>query len=122
MIFDFRLPICDLGAKRMNRQSWARLLGSFSDNLNSKVENLKWVGLSVIVFVLVVTGAVVQAQQPKKVHKIGVLRADSPPNLSAETFQQAMSDLGYVEGKNIFIEYRYAEGKVDRLPNLAEEL
>jgi len=64
----------------------------------------------------------VDAQQPAKIHKIGVLRADSPPNLSAETFQQAMRDLGYVEGKNIFIEYRYAEGKVDRLPNLAEEL
>jgi ABC-type uncharacterized transport system substrate-binding protein len=63
-----------------------------------------------------------EAQQIGKVHKIGVLRADSPPNLSAETFQQAMRDLGYVEGKNIFIEYRYAEGKVDRLPNLAEEL
>ena len=63
-----------------------------------------------------------QAQQPAKVHKIGVLRADSPPNLSAETFQQAMRDLGYVEGKNIVIEYRYAEGKVDRLPNLAGEL
>ena len=62
------------------------------------------------------------AQQPAKVRRIGVLRADSPPNLSAETFQQAMRDLGYVEGKNIFIEYRYAEGKVDRLPNLAEEL
>jgi putative ABC transport system substrate-binding protein len=64
----------------------------------------------------------VQAQQPAKVRKVGVLRADSPPNLSVETFQQAMRDIGYVEGKNIFIEYRYAEGKVDRLPNLAEEL
>ena len=63
-----------------------------------------------------------EAQQPAKVRKIGVLRADSPPNLSAETFQQAMRDLGYVEGKNIVIEYRYAEGKVDRLSNLAEEL
>ena len=63
-----------------------------------------------------------EAQQPAKVRKVGVLRADSPPNLSAETFQQAMRDLGYVEGKNIVIEYRYAEGKVDRLPNLAEEL
>ena len=63
-----------------------------------------------------------EAQQPAKVRKIGVLRADSPPNLSAETFQQAMRDLGYVEGKNIVIEYRYAEGKVARLSNLAEEL
>ena len=65
---------------------------------------------------------IAQAQQPAKVRKIGVLRADSPPNLSAETFQQAMRDLGYVEGKNIVIEYRYAEGKVARLSNLAEEL
>ena len=71
---------------------------------------------------LLALGVSAQAQQPAKVRKIGVLRADSPPNLSAETFQQAMRDLGYVEGKNIFIEYRYAEGKVDRLPNLAEEL
>ena len=63
-----------------------------------------------------------QAQQPAKVRRIGVLRADSPPNLPVETFQQAMRDLGYIEGKNIVIEYRYAEGKVDRLPNLAEEL
>jgi putative tryptophan/tyrosine transport system substrate-binding protein len=62
------------------------------------------------------------AQQSAKVRRIGVLRGDSSPNLSVETFQQAMRDLGYQEGRNIVIEYRYAEGKVDRLPNLAEEL
>ena len=71
---------------------------------------------------LLALGVSAQAQQSTKVRRIGVLRADSPPNLSAETFQQAMRDLGYIEGKNIFIEYRYAEGKVDRLPALAEEL
>src|SRR5262245_23369266 len=75
-----------------------------------------------VVVVLLALGVTAAAQQPAKVHKIGVLRADSPPNLSAETFQQAMRDFGYVEGKNIFIEYRCAEGKVDRLPKLAEEL
>ena len=75
-----------------------------------------------LITVLLTSTFSTEAQQPAKVHKVGVLRADSPPNLSAETFQQAMRDLGYVEGKNIFIEYRYAEGKVDRLPNLAEEL
>jgi putative tryptophan/tyrosine transport system substrate-binding protein len=63
----------------------------------------------------------VVAQQPAKIHTIGVLRGDFP-NPPVETFQQAMRDLGYVEGKNIVIEYRYAEGKLDRLPNLAEEL
>jgi putative tryptophan/tyrosine transport system substrate-binding protein len=80
----------------------------------------------ILVYVLLVlilaTIHFAEAQQPAKVRKIGVLRADSPPNLSAETFQQAMRDLGYVEGKNIVIEYRYAEGKVARLSNLAEEL
>jgi putative ABC transport system substrate-binding protein len=63
-----------------------------------------------------------EAQQSAKIPLIGVLRADSLPNPSVEAFQQAMRDLGYVEGKNIIIEYRYSEGKVDRLPKLAEEL
>ena len=62
------------------------------------------------------------AQEPAKVRRVGVLRGDSPGTPPVETFQQAMRDLGYLEGKNIVIEYRYAEGKVDRLPNLAEEL
>ena len=93
---------------------------ALSDNRKSKIKNRKLVGLSVIAFVLVV--AVAEAQQPAKVRRIGVLRGDSSPNLSVETFQLAMRDLGYQEGKNIVIEYRYAEGKVDRLPNLAEEL
>ena len=57
---------------------------------------------------------------------VGVLRADSPLAIdavpSAETFQRKMRDLGYREGRNIVIEYRCAEGKVGRLPKLAEEL
>jgi putative tryptophan/tyrosine transport system substrate-binding protein len=77
------------------------------------------VALSAMLFALCSSAA---AQQPAKVRRVGVLRGDSSPNLSVETFQQAMRDLGYQEGRNIVIEYRYAEGKVDRLPNLAEEL
>jgi putative ABC transport system substrate-binding protein len=66
-----------------------------------------------------------EAQQPtKKVSVIGVLRTDSPSIFAArnEVFRQGLRDLGYVEGKNIIIEYRYAEGKLDRLPDLAAEL
>lgn len=63
-----------------------------------------------------------QAQQPKKVPRIGVLRGGSPPDPFVEAFRQGLRDLGYVEGKNVLIEYRYAEGKPDRLPNLAAEL
>ena len=95
-----------------------------SDNLKSKIQNLKWLGLSVIAFVLVVTGAVAEAQQPTKVPRIGFLAAVSPSALSAriEAFRQGLRELGYVERKNIVVEYRYAEGKLDRVRELAAEL
>jgi putative ABC transport system substrate-binding protein len=108
----------------MNRRSWVRWLDSFSDNRKSKIENWKWAGLSVIASVLVVTGAVAQAQQPTKVPRIGFLTAASLSTISAriEVFRQGLRELGYVEGKNIIIEYRSAEGKLDRLSELAAEL
>jgi putative ABC transport system substrate-binding protein len=64
------------------------------------------------------------AQQPKKIPRIGFLGASSPSAISAriEAFRQGLRELGYVEGKNIVIEYRYAEGKLDRLSTLAAEL
>jgi ABC-type uncharacterized transport system substrate-binding protein len=64
------------------------------------------------------------AQQPTKVPRIGFLITSSPSTISArlEAFRQALRELGYVDGKNIGIEYRYAEGKIDRLPALAAEL
>src|SRR5437870_12525455 len=62
--------------------------------------------------------------QPTKIPRIGFLSASSPAALSGriEAFRQGLRELGYVEGKNILIEYRYAEGKLDRLPALAAEL
>ena len=65
-----------------------------------------------------------QAQQPTKVPRIGYLSPTSPSVSPAriEAFRQGLRELGYVEGKNIVIEYRYAEGKFDRLPALAAEL
>jgi ABC-type uncharacterized transport system substrate-binding protein len=64
------------------------------------------------------------AQQPAKIPKIGFLVVP-PQSFFAdrmESFRQGLESLGYVEGKNIIIEYRYAEGKLDRLPELAKEL
>jgi len=65
-----------------------------------------------------------EAQQQKKVPRIGFLVGASPSTNAARTeaFRQGLRELGYVEGKNIVIEYRYAEGKLDRLPDLAAEL
>jgi putative ABC transport system substrate-binding protein len=66
-----------------------------------------------------------EAQQPTKIPLLGRLGADSPSSADAarrEAFRQALRELGYVERENIVIEYRYAEGKFDRLPDLATEL
>src|SRR5262245_53393056 len=105
----------------MNRKSWVRWLDSFSDNLKSKIENLKLAGLSVIDFALVMVGAVVEAQQPKKIPRIGFLSTAAPPGTPYESFRQGLRDLGYVEGQNIGIEYRYGQGR-PRLAELATEL
>jgi len=74
--------------------------------------------------VLLLTFSLAQAQQPKKVQRIGYLSAQDPTREStrAETIRLILRERGYVEGQNIAIEYRYAEGKVDRLPGLAAEL
>jgi len=66
----------------------------------------------------------VGAQQPKKVPRIGYLSSASPAFESsrAESIRQGLRELGYIEGQNIAIEYRYGEGKFDRLPELAAEL
>jgi putative tryptophan/tyrosine transport system substrate-binding protein len=66
----------------------------------------------------------VEAQQPGKVPRIGVLRQSSAHVLwtQLEAFRQGLRDRGYLDGQNIAIEYRYAEGELDRLPSLANEL
>ena len=71
-----------------------------------------------------VTGAVAQAQQQKKVPRIGFLVPDSQSasSIRTEAFLQGLRELGYMEGQNIVIEYRFAEGKIDRFPDLAAEL
>ena len=65
-----------------------------------------------------------EAQQPKKIPRIGFLSGSSPSTISArvEAFRQGLRELGYVETKNVLIDYRYAEGKNDRLLALASEL
>ena len=80
--------------------------------------------LLLLAAVILASGHLAQAQQQKKVPRIGYLNGASPSSYAARTeaFRQGLRELGYVEGKTINIESRYAEGKRDRLPTLAAEL
>jgi putative tryptophan/tyrosine transport system substrate-binding protein len=88
---------------------------------NIKSAKLVAFALCTVLFVLC-TAAV--AQQVSKIPTIGFLVPGSPSGFSArvEAFRQGLRELGYVEGKSVAIEYRWAEGKLDRLPELAAEL
>ena len=116
----------------MHEKTWMRSSSCRFDNRKSKtcpepcrrIRNLKWLGLSVIAFVLVALSVPAGAQQAKKVPRIGLLSTASAPASARniEAFRQGLRDLGYIEGQNIVIEYRYAEGWADRLPGLIAEL
>src|SRR6266576_1221944 len=99
-----------------------------SGNRKSKIEKRprrrKWAGLFAIVVAFTMCGARAGAQQPTKIPRIGYLGGASlsaiPKRIAA--FREGLRELGYVEGKNVVMEYRWAEGKLDRLPALAAEL
>src|SRR5215831_21388968 len=84
------------------------------------IKKLLWIGT----FLLLAAGTFVHAQQPGKIPRIGFLSTAAHSSLSSrlEAFRQGPRELGFIEGKNIAIEYRSAEGKPDRLPELASEL
>jgi putative tryptophan/tyrosine transport system substrate-binding protein len=88
---------------------------------NSKKAKLLGFALSALLFALCSSA---DAQQPGKVPRIGFLSATSPSTISArvDAFRQGLRDLGYIEAKNLVVEYRYAEGNSDRLNELAAEL
>jgi len=82
------------------------------------------IGLVVTLVTLVSCGVAAEAQQPAKIPRIGFLTNNSSTGLAAadEAFRQGLRALGYVEGKSLVIEYRYGEGKVGRLAEMAAEL
>ncbi len=107
-------------------QNEIRITSLPENNLKSKIKKrprgLKWLGLSVVAFVLVMAGAVAQAQQAKKVYRIGSLTTRSKISGTEKAWRQGLRELGYIEGKNLIIERRSAEMKLDRFPGLVDDL
>jgi putative ABC transport system substrate-binding protein len=109
----------------MNEKTYRRILIPFSGNLKSAIQNRKWVGFIALVVALTFGGAVASAQQAGKLFRIGFL---DPSNASGsagllETFRQELRKLGWIEGKNFTIEYRFAENKgPERSTELAADL
>ena len=75
-----------------------------------------------VAMMLLAVGVTAQAQQAKKIPMIGYLTAGSLATMNINGLRQGLRELGYVEGKTITIEYRLAEGKLDRLHDLVAEL
>lgn len=89
--------------------------------MNARRKLLRWLGASALAAPLVAFAQ----QPPGKVYRVGFLVLASPDGsyrMLVDAFRGALRDLGYVEGRNLVLEYRWAEGKYDRLPDLASEL
>ncbi len=78
--------------------------------------------LVAVAFGLLFAPFAAEGQPPGRVPRIGLLRAGSPPDPLTEAFRQGLRELGYVEGQNLVIEYRWAEGKPERYPELIADL
>ena len=85
---------------------------------------IRSISVCLLIAALLFTVSIADAQQPKKVPRIGYLASNDPATESgrAEGIRLALRELGYIEGQNIATEYRYVEGKIDRYPELAAEL
>jgi putative tryptophan/tyrosine transport system substrate-binding protein len=101
-----------------------RFFGPQSDNRKSKIQNRKLAGILAVVVTIALSGAVATAQQAGKIVRIGFLDAGTAAGSAGllDTFWQEMRKLGWIEGKNITTEYRFAEGKTERRPELAADL
>jgi putative tryptophan/tyrosine transport system substrate-binding protein len=97
---------------------------SFSENPRSAIQNRTLVGIVALILAFAMCGVTAHAQQSKKIFRIGYLAgADRATNSTRfEPIRLALRELGYIEGQNIAIEYRFAAGNLDRGPELAAEL
>ena len=119
----------------MNRRCWVRSWDSVSDSRKAKtcldklragsesyrrIQNRKWAGIFAVIVALTVCGGRAEAQQPGKIFRIGFLDTSTASGSAVllEAFRQELSKLGWIEGKNITIEYRFAEQKHERMLSL----
>jgi putative ABC transport system substrate-binding protein len=127
MILDFRFSILDC---RIKAAEVAQDFGvAFRiRNLKSKIQKRprrrKLVGFVALAVALALSGAVAHAQQPGKIFRIGFLDPSTASSSAVrlEAFWQEMRKLGWIEGKNIAIEYRFADQKAERIPELTADL
>src|SRR5207253_3911562 len=106
---------------------WLGVLGSCSDNRKSKIQKrprgLKWAGIFAIALTFAFGGVAADAQQGKNAPQmIGFPQGGATPASLVDAFRQGLRELGYVEGQNILIQYRRAQGKLDQIPALVAEL
>jgi putative ABC transport system substrate-binding protein len=108
----------------MKANSSGLFLDSHSDNRKFKIQNRKLVGIVALIIAFALCGAMAQAQQTGKVARIGYLDTSTASGSAVllEAFRQELRKLGWIEGKSIAFEYRFAEQKPDRLPDLAADL
>jgi len=108
----------------MIKRMLSHVLVSLSGNRQSNIENPKLVGIVSLVITFAMCGAVAMAQQTGKIFRIGFLDGSTASGNAGlvEVFRQELNKLGWIEGKNIAIEYRFAEQKAERLPELAADL
>ena len=108
----------------MNEKTWLRILIPFSGNLKSAIQNPKWVKIVAIVLTFAFGGVVAEAQQPGKIFRIGFLDNSTASGSTAlvKVFHEELSKVGWIDGKNIAIEYRFGESKPARMRELAADL
>jgi putative ABC transport system substrate-binding protein len=116
----------------MNKNFLNRVLVSRSDNLKAaprtkiakRPRRPEWLGIFAIALTFALCGGVAQAQQTGKIFRIGFLAGSTAASnaVLVNAFLQELGKLGWIQGKNFTIEYRFTEGKPERLPELAAEL
>ena len=121
---NFGFAILDFGLGRTIGTAFFRIESRSENNRKSKIQNRKLVAIVAMAFALVVAGTVAHAQQSGKVFRIGCLDSSTASGsmVHLDAFRRELEKLGWIEGKNITIEYRFAEQKSERLAELAAEL